>query len=98
MEPIAVRPSIGGKGPLLGEGNKALSFCLIDYVMTGLALKCSEQLEKDALEQEKDNSPQSSTSEQPRCYYTHKEVRRKTLKRFTTQYPTSMFVVGICQS
>ena len=71
------------------ESSIGSKYSLTDHVMIGLALKCFEQLEEDALRQENDNNPQSSTSEQPWCYYTYEEVRRKTLKRFTTQHPIS---------
>ncbi|UPX10920.1 uncharacterized protein EKO05_0001553 [Ascochyta rabiei] len=60
-------------------------FSLLDHVMISMAFRCIEELHRRVTEP---NIGPIWTDE-PRCYYTYREVRRKTLKRFTTEDPTS---------
>jgi hypothetical protein len=76
-----------------GDGNKGPKYCLTDHVMIGMALKCVEMLievgmpTKDEIDvsqqQAAGETAQSTAPKNPWCYYTHDEVRSKTLKRFT---------------
>ncbi|KAF2248572.1 hypothetical protein BU26DRAFT_596557 [Trematosphaeria pertusa] len=67
----------GGYG--LGADAK---YSLTDHVMIGLALKCLEELGISTPKEDLD--PQH-----PWFYYSYEEVKRKTLKRFTTVNPIS---------
>ncbi|KAJ8107966.1 hypothetical protein OPT61_g8502 [Boeremia exigua] len=56
-------------------------FSLTDHVMISLAISCIEELKRAVSD--------SKSPDEPGCYYTYREVRRKTLKRFTTEEPIS---------
>jgi hypothetical protein len=70
--------------------NKGPKYCFTDHVMIGMALKCVEKLgmpikdENDVPQQQgPEKNAQPIALKKTWCYYTHDEVRSKTLKRFT---------------
>jgi hypothetical protein len=58
------------------EESSDIKYSLADHVLIGLALRCVEALGL-------------SSSKHPRAFYPYDEVRKKALKRFTTENPIS---------